>query len=213
MTQHSVLATEELFVMILACLSVPECARMLTVNSSFFRHGADRVWGELSSPAPLFALFCELRVLVTRDGYKLFELSVPEYTCPGRWQRSRVYADHVCKVTNLRVYEGQESVLWSDFDRVLSRAPVAANVQAIEVHWVYKTPSAGSLVRSLLGPATTTLKCYGDDKKRLTADEARSLLERAQAVESNLMKLDLWTRAPGDDGAVMTLALQIRRFE
>ncbi|KAG8706673.1 hypothetical protein FRC09_002287 [Ceratobasidium sp. 395] len=213
MTQNSVFATNELLIMILAYLSIPECARVLTVNSAFFRHGADRVWRELSSPAPLFALFCELRILVTRDGYKLFELSVPEEICPGRWKRSRVYADRVCKVTNLRVYGGQESVLWSDFDRVLSRAPVADHVQEVEVHWGHKTPNAGNLVRSLLGPDTSTLACYGSCEKKLTADEARSLLERAQAVGSNLTNLDLWTDQPGDDKAVMALALQIRRFE
>ncbi|KAG8788539.1 hypothetical protein FRC12_014465 [Ceratobasidium sp. 428] len=206
MAQKSVFATEELLSMILSHLSAPECARILRVDRAFFERGADRVWGELSSPAGFFLLFC-------KGG---FSVSARNRIARGSWESSRQYAKRVRKVTNFPEAYCEQSVRWTALDNLLSRAPVADDVRTIEVSWGLigdSHPAVGDLVKLLLGPRTSRLKCIGSAHPGLAVDEARTILERAEAAGSDLTDLVLTTEEADHDEALVALALQIGRFE
>ncbi|KAG8725131.1 hypothetical protein FRC09_008143 [Ceratobasidium sp. 395] len=218
MKSHSVFTTAELVYIILSHLSVSECVEILTVNAIFFRQGVKIVWGELSSPAPLFALFCRQKLEIMPSGYRNTEIIVPPKVNPKRWQSSRKYAACVRKVTNLREAFHHQTVHWSGLGgpSVIRRAPLAANVRVIEVSWTdspTRTTNVSNLVKLLLGPATSTLRCHGNCVPGLSVQGAKGVLERAQTAGSRLTDLMLRTENPEDEEVVVALALLIRDFE
>ncbi|KAG8694406.1 hypothetical protein FRC09_009869 [Ceratobasidium sp. 395] len=215
MARRSLFAMEELVFMILSYLSVPECARILTVNSVFFRQRVKLVWSELSSPAPLFALFGHQKVEIMSECRSL-KMTVPKNVPLKRWDDSCKYTDHVRKVTNFRQAFHSQHVRCSGLDHLMRRAPVAANVQFIKVYFLGSRESntdMRNIIKLLLRPATSTLICHGNRRPGLSVQEARGVLEHAQNVGSRLTDLLLRTENPDDDNAVVALAQQIRSFE
>ncbi|KAG8787396.1 hypothetical protein FRC12_015620 [Ceratobasidium sp. 428] len=212
MAQHRLFTTAEIVSMILSLLSVPECVRTLTINLHFFHQGVKLVWRELASPAPLLALFCDQTLEPVEEFGRIvtvLKISVPETVCPERWKRSRVYADCVRKVTGISLQGPRgDDILWSGINRLLPRAPVAANVSVIED--TLGDPDASDVVEVLLGPFTTTLDCRGSRSYRF--EQLMRLLERAQAVGSDLTDLAVHTNGVESDEAD-ALASRIANFQ
>ncbi|KAG8788541.1 hypothetical protein FRC12_014467 [Ceratobasidium sp. 428] len=214
MAQHRLFTTAEIVYMILSLLSVSECARTLTINSLFFYQGVKLVWRELAGPAPLLALFCDqtlepLRVFGCT--VTLLKTSVPETVCPRRWKRSRIYADWVRKVTGISLLGPQgDDIRLSGIKRLLPRAPVAPKVNVIEDTW--GSPDTVDVVEVLLGPFTSTLYCRGSDAGWYPSEQLMRLLERAQAVGSNLTDLAVRTAGVSVDEAD-ALASRIANFQ
>ncbi|KAG8793782.1 hypothetical protein FRC12_001636 [Ceratobasidium sp. 428] len=202
----------ELVLIILSYMSVSECAKLLSVNSIFFRAGAGFVWKELFDPAPLFAVLDKPLRQIDND-YRPLVISIPTRIARKRWQRFRIYADCMRKVTNFHpVFERR--IEWSGLGHLRARAPVALCVDTIEFLWHNYDASEAwdfwKVIRLLLGPTTLTLRCYGSSVSRgLLVEHARHMLEYAQAVGSNLINLTQQTASSENNKEIEALVLQI----
>ncbi|KAG8795554.1 hypothetical protein FRC12_012993 [Ceratobasidium sp. 428] len=215
MADRSLFTTAELVYLTLSFLSVSDCATVLLVNRLFFREGVKLVWSQLSSPAPLFALFCPHTLEVSPNGFRSYKISAPKKITSRGWERSRVYADCVRKVSNFREAFHDQSVRWTGLGGLIQQGPVAANVHVIEVSWgasITRNTDVSNLVKLLLGPATFALKCHGSGFPGLSVREAEMLLRRARTVGSRLTELMLRTEDPKNEKALVALTVMIRNF-
>ncbi|KAG8718456.1 hypothetical protein FRC09_012642 [Ceratobasidium sp. 395] len=206
----------ELVYLTLSFLPVPECARLLTVNKMFFRQGVKLVWSQLSSPAPLFALFCRHELEVSPSGFRNYKIFAPEEISRKRWEYLSVYANCVRKVTDLRQPFQRHHVRWTGLGGLIRQGPVATKVQVIEVSWgdsVTRCTDVSNIVELLLGPDTSTLRCHGSGVPGLSVREAERLLRRARTVGSRLTELMLRTGKPNTEEALVALTVIIRSFE
>ncbi|KAG8792860.1 hypothetical protein FRC12_004660 [Ceratobasidium sp. 428] len=216
MAAHSLFTTVELVYLTLSFLSVPECARVLLVNKLFFRQGVNLVWSQLSSPAPLFAIFCRHELEVSPSGFRNYKIFAPKKISTERREYLSVYANCVRKVTNFREAFQRQHVRWTGLDGLIRQGPVAAKVQVIEVSWgdsITRSTNVSNIVKLLLGPDTSTLRCHGSGFPGLSVREAEGVLRRAQTVGSRLTELMLQTENPDTEEALVALTATIREFE
>ncbi|KAG8717234.1 hypothetical protein FRC08_007933 [Ceratobasidium sp. 394] len=208
-----VFAINEVLLLILTCLPVHEVARVLPVNHAFFELGVGIVWKDLNRVAHLFAVL-DRPFTQPRGNYTPVAVSVPPAIPPDLMSRFKRYANCVRQVTNFR--GPGRGIKWLGLEHLLQPASIVPNVRTVSWAWrEYESDESVDwlIVLLLLGPSTSSLRCFGAGSRcGLTVEFATLLLARALDMRSSLAELTLYTKAPTSDAALTFLFSLLLRF-
>ncbi|KAG8792850.1 hypothetical protein FRC12_004650 [Ceratobasidium sp. 428] len=196
MSGTRLLAVPELLRWVLSNLSVAELAPLLGASCAFLEAGSQLVWKELHDPLPLFAPLLKPSDS-PRAEHEPLKITIPNKVDRKVWQRFRLYASCVRKLTNYgRSMAGP--VEWHGLEKLRSFAPITPNVRVLWLTWRAEDPVVQpywDMIWLFLGSATTSLRCHGDWSRGSSAEPMTSVLERARDVRSALVDLTLSSTA------------------